>query len=124
MQLSRTPGLDFVWNKETGEIKGNPCSYTTSGAAVSQVEIDCLTGDHTVLKTDIVMDVGRSINPTIDIGQVNNSCRDFNYYLDRGFSNCGSRPQMGSRNKLAFCALCRKTLRIPVVPRKFLKKLV
>ena len=32
--------------------------------------MDCLTGDHTVLKTDIVMDLGESINPVIDIGQI------------------------------------------------------
>lgn len=43
------------------------CSY---GAACSEVEIDCLTGDMTVLRTDIVMDVGESLNPAIDIGQV------------------------------------------------------
>lgn len=49
---------------------GNPFSYFTYGAACSVVEIDCLTGDHTVLKTDIVMDVGESLNPAIDIGQV------------------------------------------------------
>ena len=34
------------------------------------VEIDCLTGDHSVLKTDIVMDLGESLNPAIDIGQI------------------------------------------------------
>ena len=34
------------------------------------MEIDCLTGDHSVLKTDIVMDLGESLNPAIDIGQI------------------------------------------------------
>jgi xanthine dehydrogenase/oxidase len=50
---------------------GKPFGYFTFGAGCSLVEIDCLTGDHTVLRTDIVMDVGQSINPAIDIGQVN-----------------------------------------------------
>ncbi|XP_025200769.1 xanthine dehydrogenase [Melanaphis sacchari] len=44
--------------------------YYTSGAAVSVVEVDCLTGDHEVLSTDIVMDVGQSLNPAIDVGQI------------------------------------------------------
>ncbi|XP_067942765.1 xanthine dehydrogenase/oxidase-like [Watersipora subatra] len=62
-----TPGLvGMDW--ETS--KGNPFSYFSSGAAVSEVEIDCLTGDHQVLRSDIVMDVGKSLNPAIDIGQV------------------------------------------------------
>ena len=47
-----------------------PFNYFSFGAAVSEVEIDCLTGDHNVLRTDIVMDVGDSLNPAIDIGQV------------------------------------------------------
>ncbi|XP_030559376.1 xanthine dehydrogenase [Drosophila novamexicana] len=45
-------------------------SYYTNGVGVSVVEIDCLTGDHQVLSTDIVMDIGSSINPAIDIGQI------------------------------------------------------
>lgn len=49
---------------------GRPFLYYTSGAACSEVEIDCLTGDHQVIRTDIVMDLGASINPAIDIGQV------------------------------------------------------
>ena len=40
------------------------------GTACTEVEIDCLTGDHVVLSTDIVMDVGDSLNPALDIGQI------------------------------------------------------
>ncbi|KAM8705161.1 hypothetical protein ACLKA7_009592 [Drosophila subpalustris] len=45
-------------------------NYFTNGVGISVVEIDCLTGDHQVLSTDIVMDIGSSINPAIDIGQI------------------------------------------------------
>ena len=51
-------------------ILGDPFAYFTYGVAATVVEIDCLTGDHVVLKTDIVMDIGESINPAIDIGQI------------------------------------------------------
>ncbi|XP_041418515.1 xanthine dehydrogenase/oxidase isoform X4 [Xenopus laevis] len=49
--------------------EGRPSNYFSYGAACSEVEIDCLTGDHKNLRTDIVMDVGTSLNPAIDIGQ-------------------------------------------------------
>uniref|UniRef100_A0A0A9Y781 Xanthine dehydrogenase/oxidase n=1 Tax=Lygus hesperus TaxID=30085 RepID=A0A0A9Y781_LYGHE len=49
---------------------GNVFNYFTYGAACSEVQIDCLTGDHKVLRTDIVMDLGASLNPAIDIGQI------------------------------------------------------
>ncbi|XP_071799961.1 xanthine dehydrogenase/oxidase-like [Asterias amurensis] len=62
----KTPDLHYNW--ETS--KGKPFNYFTDGVAVSEVEIDCLTGDHQVLRSDIVMDVGDSLNPAIDIGQI------------------------------------------------------
>uniref|UniRef100_A0A8D0ARL8 Xanthine dehydrogenase n=1 Tax=Sander lucioperca TaxID=283035 RepID=A0A8D0ARL8_SANLU len=49
---------------------GRAFNYFTYGVACSEVEIDCLTGAHKNLSTTIVMDVGHSLNPAIDIGQV------------------------------------------------------
>ncbi|XP_047402763.1 aldehyde oxidase isoform X1 [Sciurus carolinensis] len=61
-------GYESHMNWEKGE--GHPFEYFVYGAACSEVEIDCLTGDHKNIRTDIVMDVGYSINPALDIGQV------------------------------------------------------
>ena len=47
-----------------------PFNYFTYGAACSEVELDTLTGDFQALRTHICMDVGTSVNPAIDIGQV------------------------------------------------------
>lgn len=44
--------------------------YYVYGAGCSEVEIDCLTGDHQVIRSDLVMDIGSSLNPAIDIGQI------------------------------------------------------
>nr|DBA27333.1 TPA: hypothetical protein GDO54_011493 [Pyxicephalus adspersus] len=62
----KTEGIGY--DPETNH--GNPSNYYSYGVACSEVEIDCLTGDHKNLRTDIVMDVGTSLNPAIDIGQV------------------------------------------------------
>ncbi|XP_012939897.1 xanthine dehydrogenase/oxidase [Aplysia californica] len=61
-----TPGIGY--DIDTNE--GKPFHYNTFGTACTEVQIDCLTGDHKVLRTDIVMDIGRSINPAIDVGQI------------------------------------------------------
>ncbi len=61
----RTPDIGFDWKTQTG----HPFFYFTQGVGVSEVEVDCLTGDSTVLRADVVMDIGRSINPSVDIGE-------------------------------------------------------
>ncbi|XP_035879007.1 aldehyde oxidase 2 [Phyllostomus discolor] len=54
------------WEKGEGE----PFPYYIYGAACSEVEIDCLTGAHKKIRTDIVMEACSSLNPAIDVGQV------------------------------------------------------
>ncbi len=62
----KTP--DIYFDRETGQ--GTPFHYFAYGMAVSEVEIDLLTGQHTLLRTDILHDVGDSVNPDLDIGQI------------------------------------------------------
>ena len=62
----KTPDIGYVWGPNTGQM----FFYFTQGVAAAEVEIDTLTGDWTSLRADILMDVGRSINPAIDYGQI------------------------------------------------------
>jgi len=64
-----TPDVGYIF-EPNGVGKGVPFNYFNYGAACSEVEIDCLTGDYTINRTDILMDVGDSLNPAIDIGQI------------------------------------------------------
>jgi xanthine dehydrogenase large subunit len=61
-----TPGVDF--NRETGQ--GAPFFYFTQGAAVAEVLVDRFTGELRVPRVDLLIDIGRSINPGVDRGQV------------------------------------------------------
>jgi len=62
----RTPDIHF--DKQTG--RGKPFHYFAFGAAVSEVEVDRFTGAYRLLRTDILEDVGDSISPVIDRGQI------------------------------------------------------
>jgi xanthine dehydrogenase large subunit len=61
-----TPGLS--WNRDT--LQGRPFYYFAYGAAVSDVIVDTLTGEWKLLRADVLHDAGRSLNPAVDIGQV------------------------------------------------------
>ena len=61
-----TPGLS--WNKQT--MQGSPFFYFAYGAAVSEVVVDTLTGEWKLLAAHVLHDAGRSLNPAVDIGQV------------------------------------------------------
>jgi len=62
----KTPKIHY--DKHT--LTGRPFYYFAYGAACTEVAIDTLTGENRVLKVDILHDVGTSINPAIDIGQI------------------------------------------------------
>lgn len=62
----KTPDIGYVWGPNTSQM----FFYFTQGVAAAEVEIDCLTGDWTCKRADVKMDVGRSINPAIDYGQI------------------------------------------------------
>jgi xanthine dehydrogenase molybdopterin binding subunit len=62
----KTPGI--FYDRELG--KGNPFYYYAYGMSVSEVEVDVLTGESKLLRSDILHDVGDSLNPDIDLGQI------------------------------------------------------
>ena len=62
----RTPKIYF--DPET--CSGRPFLYFAYGAALSEVEVDCLTGESRITRVDILYDAGKSLNPAIDTGQI------------------------------------------------------
>ncbi|RGP38339.1 xanthine dehydrogenase molybdopterin binding subunit [Pseudotabrizicola alkalilacus] len=61
-----TPKLQ--WDRKAG--KGRPFLYFAYGAAVTEVVIDTLTGENRILRADLLHDTGNSLNPALDIGQI------------------------------------------------------
>ncbi len=62
----KTPEIE--WDRIAG--RGRPFFYFAQGAACSEVVIDTLTGENRILRTDILHDCGSSLNPALDIGQI------------------------------------------------------
>jgi len=62
----KVPGIHY--DRQAG--RGEPFYYFAWGAACSEVIIDTLTGEYRLLRTDILHDVGQSLNPALDIGQI------------------------------------------------------
>ena len=62
----RTPKIAY----DRATFSGRPFYYFAYGAAVSEVEIDTLSGEYRVVRADVLHDVGSSLNPAIDIGQI------------------------------------------------------
>ncbi|MDO5605129.1 MAG: xanthine dehydrogenase molybdopterin binding subunit [Paracoccus sp. (in: a-proteobacteria)] len=56
------------WDRSSGQ--GRPFYYFAYGAACAEVSVDTLTGEYVIERADLIHDVGRSINPAIDLGQV------------------------------------------------------
>lgn len=85
----KIPGIEF--NKMTGE--GDAFLYYTQGTACSEVSLDRLTGEVKVLRTDILMDLGRPVNHDLDIGQISGAfiqgmgwvTTENLFYNDQGF---------------------------------------
>lgn len=62
----KTP--DIKWDRIAGT--GRPFFYFAYGAAITEVVVDTLTGENRILRTDLLHDAGQSLNPALDIGQV------------------------------------------------------
>jgi xanthine dehydrogenase large subunit len=62
----KTPRINY----DRSTFSGRPFFYFAYGAAVSEVIIDTLTGEHRLIRVDILHDCGKSLNPAIDMGQI------------------------------------------------------
>lgn len=56
-------------SNDNGQRTAKPRHYVF-GVACTEVEVDCSTGDHFIVQSDLVMDIGRSLNPALDVGHI------------------------------------------------------
>lgn len=71
----KAPTTQYLFDKvlkegETNADRGCPFNYFTCGVSCAETEIDVLTGDMHIVRADVMMDLGNSLNPAIDIGQI------------------------------------------------------
>ena len=102
-----TPGLH--WDRE--RLKGKPFHYFAYGAACSEVVIDTLTGEHRLLRADVLHDVGASLNPAIDIGQIEGAFIQGLGWLT--MEQLWWQPLDGSRNQGKLMTHAPSTYKIP-----------
>jgi len=102
-----TPGLH--WDRE--HLKGKPFYYFAYGAAVAEVVVDTLTGEHRLLRADVLHDVGQSINPALDIGQIEGAFIQGMGWLT--MEELWWQPDDGSRNAGKLMTHAPSTYKIP-----------
>jgi len=111
-----TPGLH--WDRDA--LQGKPFYYFAYGAACSEVVVDTLTGEHRLLRADVLHDVGQSLNPAIDIGQVEGAFVQGMGWLT--MEQLWWQPMDGSRNAGKLMTHAPSTYKIPTandVPAHF-----
>lgn len=105
-----TPGIYF--NRKT--CKGHPFFYYVCGIGISEIELDTLTGEIQILRTDIVHDTGISIDPEIDISQIQGA-----YIQGAGWCTMEELLWNEKGYPIASNADCYKIPGIADIPRQF-----
>jgi xanthine dehydrogenase large subunit len=113
----KTPDIHF--DAESG--LGKPFHYFAYGGAVSEVEVDAFTGQYRLLRVDIVHDVGDSLSPLIDLGQIEGgfiqglgwlTCEELVFGADGRLATCGA-----STYKLPSLAECPPLFNVRMLTR-------
>ncbi|XVE59719.1 hypothetical protein DITRI_Ditri05aG0068900 [Diplodiscus trichospermus] len=89
-------------------------SYLNYGAAVSEVEINLLTGETTILRTDIIYDCGQSLNPAVDLGQIEGA-----YVQGIGFFMLEEYPTNSNGLVIANGTWTYKIPTVDTIPKQF-----
>jgi len=111
----KTPGLGF----HKGRGVGKPFNYFTQGTVVSEVSVDEFTGEVKVLDSNILMDLGRPLNPGIDKGQVTGA-----FVQAMGWVTTESLYYDDKRNLISHSPTTYKIPNIQDTPRKFEVELI
>jgi xanthine dehydrogenase/oxidase len=101
--------------------KGKFFAYFTYSFSISEVEIDVLTGEFTVLRTDLLYDAGKSLNPALDIGQIEGGFVQGLGFVTTEEALFNEEGRLVSDNIWSYKPPCTKTipidLRVTLVPR-------